>query len=203
MSCSNWRMSMHLSSRRSALASFVGRCHFVAFGLVAVVVTGCGSDPKTNYTSVSKPPTVRVLSPPVRDIVRVVGQPSFIESYERTSIYPKMTAYIEKWIVDIGDPVTKGEVLATLFVPEIVEELNTKKASVELDTRKIELAQKMVDVADAQVKAAQAHLDETKAILAKFQAEVDRWTSEVARLSKESDRGVVAPQNPTRIDKPA
>ena len=44
----------------------------------------------------------------VRHIVRVVGQPSFIESYERTSIYPKLTAYIEKWIVDIGDKVKRG-----------------------------------------------------------------------------------------------
>ncbi|QDV34714.1 efflux RND transporter periplasmic adaptor subunit [Tautonia plasticadhaerens] len=158
------------------------------------LAVGCDSTPEPSYTSVSKPPTVRVVRPEARDITRVVGQPSFIEAYERTSIYPKMTAYIEEWIVDIGDRVKKGDVLATLFVPEIVEELNSKKATVALDRERIELAGKMVDVAEADVKAAQAHLDETKAILAKYQAEVDRWASEVDRLQKETDRGVVAPQ---------
>ena len=34
---------------------------------------------------------MRLIQPQVRNIVRVVGQPSFIESYERTSIYPKLT----------------------------------------------------------------------------------------------------------------
>ena len=65
--------------------------------------------------------------------------------------------------------------LATLFVPELVEEFGTKKATVELDQELIELAQKMVDVAKADVEAAAARLREAKAILAKFQAEVDRW----------------------------
>ena len=60
---------------------------------------------------------MRLIGPPARNIVRVVGQPSFIESYERTSIYPKPTAYIEKWIVDIGDKVKKNDVLATLLRP--------------------------------------------------------------------------------------
>ena len=60
---------------------------------------------------------MRLIQPRTRNIVRTVGQPSFIESYERTSIYPKPTAYIQKWIVDIGDKVAKNDVLATLFAP--------------------------------------------------------------------------------------
>ena len=80
----------------------------------------------------SDPPIVQVITPPVRTIVRVVGQPGFVETYEQTAIYPKMTAYIEKWIVDIGDKVKKNDVLATLFVPELVEDFKTKKADVEV-----------------------------------------------------------------------
>jgi HlyD family secretion protein len=135
-----------------------------------------------------------LIQPRVRNIVRVVGQPSFIESFERTSIYPKLTGYIEKWNVDIGDKVKKGEALATLFVPELVEDFGTKKATVKLDEERVELALKLVEVADADVKAAKARLDEAKAILAKFQAEVDRWDTEVNRLKHEVQRGVVDPQ---------
>ena len=147
--------------------------------LAALAAPGCGHEEKAHYTSVSKPPTVRLIHPEVRKIVRVVGQPSFIESYERTSIYPKLTGYIEKWNVDIGDKVKKGDVLATLFVPELVEDFGTKKATVKLDEERVDLARTMVEVADADVKAAKARLDEAKAILAKYQAEVDRWDTEV------------------------
>src|SRR4051812_30653389 len=158
----------------------------LALGILAALATaGCESQPKVDFTDVTEPPTVRLVRPPLRDIVRTVGQPSFINAYERTSIYPKMTAYIEKWIVDIGDKVKKGDTLATLFVPEMVEDYGTKKATVALEGERIDLAGKMVDVAAADVKAAEANLEETKAILAKFQAEVDRWDSEVKRLRKE------------------
>jgi HlyD family secretion protein len=162
--------------------------------LAALVAPGCGKKEKTDYTSVSKPPTVRLVQPEKRTIVRVVGQPSFIESYERTSIYPKLTGYIEKWNVDIGDKVKKGDVLATLFVPELVEDYGTKKATVKLDEERVELAGKMVEVADADVAAAKAALEEAKAILAKYQAEADRWDTEVKRLTREVERNVVAPQ---------
>ena len=37
-------------------------------------------------------------------------------------VYPKMNAYILNWIVDIGDKVKKGDALANLFVPELVED---------------------------------------------------------------------------------
>ena len=137
---------------------------------------------------------MQVIQPQLRKITRVVGQPSFVESYERTSIYPKVTGYIEKWNVDIGDKVKKGDVLADLFVPELREDWETKKATVKLDKERVDLALKLVKVAKADVKAAEARLDEAKAILDKYKAEVDRWESEVKRLKREVERGVVDPQ---------
>jgi len=162
--------------------------------LTGLVGSGCGHEEKAEYTSVTKPPTVRIIKPQARKIVRVVGQPSFVEAYEHTAVYPKLTAYIDKWIVDIGDKVKKGEVLATLFVPELVEDFATKKATVKLDGDRVDLARKLVEVAEADVKAADAKLLEAKAILAKFDSEVHRWDTEVKRLQNEVNRGVVDPQ---------
>jgi multidrug efflux pump subunit AcrA (membrane-fusion protein) len=161
---------------------------------VVLAAAGCHRQAKVNFSSVSDPPTVELIQPTLRKIVRVVGQPSFIESYERTSVYPKVTGYIEKWNVDIGDKVKKGQVLATLFVPELVEDFGTKKADVTLAGEQIELALKVVQVSDADVQAAKARVVETKADLDKYQSEVDRWDSEVKRLKREVDRGVVDPQ---------
>ncbi len=162
--------------------------------LVACGLAGCHHEEKGEINSVSKPPTVKVVHPEVKNIVRVVGQPSFIESYERTSIYPKVTGYIDKWVVDIGDKVKKGDVLARLFVPELVEDLETKKATAKLDEERVTLALRLVDVAAADVKAAEANLTESRAILAKYEAEVERWGTEVKRLTTEVSRGVIDPQ---------
>lgn len=158
-----------------------------------LTASGCGK-PKHNAPSLLEPITLHVIHPQLRKISRVVGQPSFVQSYERTSIYPKVTAFIEKWNVDIGDKVQKGDVLATLFVPELRENWETKKATVVLDKERVALAYKMVKVAAADVKAAEARLLETKRLLDAYKSEVDRWTSEVKRLDREVKKGVVAPQ---------
>ena len=160
----------------------------------ALAGSGCAAEFEETAPSVSKPPVLQVIHPELRKIVRVVGQPSFVQSYERTSIFPKMTAYIEKWNVDIGDRVQKGDVLADLFVPELRELLGTKKATVQYDSDRVIFAQKEVQVAAAEVEAARARLDETRSILGKYEAEVERWRVQVDRLAKEVERQVVAPQ---------
>jgi hypothetical protein len=175
-----------------ALADRAARFRLVVLSfMVALASPGCRHDVPIEFIGAAKPLTVQLLRPQVRKIVRVVGQPSFIESYERTSIYAKPTAYILKWIVDIGDKVKKGDVLANLFAPELIEELGTKKANVVLDQERITLAKEVVDVAAAEVKAAGARVKETEAILVKFQSEVDRWDTEVKRLERQVSGTVV------------
>jgi multidrug efflux pump subunit AcrA (membrane-fusion protein) len=169
------------------------RCALTLSLASVLIAPGCSEEEKT-APNASEPPTLRVIHPQRRKIVRVVGQPSFVQSYERTSIYPKLTAYIEKWNVDIGDRVQKGDVLADLFVPELREDWQTKKAMVEYDAERVRLAQKDVEVAAARVKAARARLDEARAIYAKYQAEVDRWEVQVKRIAREVERNVIAPQ---------
>ena len=176
------------SNRRSVVGLLA--CSLAA----AVAAPGCGHQTKVDFTTVTKPPSVRLTKPETRKIVRVVGQPSFIEAYERSSVYPKLTGYIKKWNVDIGDRVKEGQTLATLFMPELVEDFGTKKATVELDRQRIELAKKVVKVAAADVKSAKAHLDQAKAILDKYKAEVERWDIEVKRLKLEVAKDVVDEQ---------
>jgi HlyD family secretion protein len=166
------------------------------FGLLAALAApGCHHEAEDHAPSVGEPPVVRLIKPEVHNIVKVVGQPSFVESYERSSVYPKMNAYIQEWKVDIGDTVKKNQVLATLFVPELVEDHGTKKATVVLDQERILLAKEVVVVARADVQAAEARLEETRADLAGYLAEVDRWESEVKRLEYERNQGVVNPQD--------
>lgn len=162
--------------------------------LMVVLFAGCGKKEKIDYTSVSGPQKVEVTRPRIRKIVRVVGQPSFVEAYERSSIYPKVDGYLERWVVDIGDPIKQGDVMATLFAPEIIEEFESKKADVIFDQRRVDLAVKVVAVDAADVEAAKARLVEAEEILADYEAQVERWDVQVKRLGREVKRKVVDPQ---------
>jgi RNA polymerase sigma factor (sigma-70 family) len=141
-----------------------------------------------------KRPAAQLIRPQLRYISRTIGQPSFVEAYERTSIYPKVTGYIEKWNVDIGDKVKKGDVLATISAPELREDWESKKAKVKLAQQRVELARKATEITQADVKAAEAHLAEAMQTLSKYQANADRWDTEVKRLRREVEKGVVDPQ---------
>jgi RND family efflux transporter MFP subunit len=160
----------------------------------AVILAGC--DRKAPATTAKAPGSRAVHAVPVarRTIERTVMQPGRVDAFEQTSIYPKMTAYLEKWNVDIGDRVKKGQVLATLFVPELLEEHRTKQADVALAGKLVAQSEKALEVADAEAKAAEAELAEAKANLGVYQAAVDRWKSEVARLAKDVEAKVVSRQ---------
>jgi multidrug efflux pump subunit AcrA (membrane-fusion protein) len=159
---------------------------------VALAGPACNRQQSTIVaTPVSEPVKVQVTKPQTRDIVRVVGQPSFVESYERTSIYPKLSGYIKKWYVDIGDRVKKNQALADLFVPEVEEDCQTKLETVELAKERVKLAEEKVKVADADVKVAAAHLEAAKEILDQYEAQVARWDKEVKRLGREVKPGHV------------
>lgn len=178
--------AFHLVSSRPS------RCLFCVAS-AALVLSGCAKQNK-RAPSVSEPPTVRIVSPQTRTISRVVGQPSFVESYERTSLYAKVMGFVEKWNVDIGDKVKKGDVVATIYAPEVNEDWETKKNTVKLDKERVTLAEKLVEVGKADVQAADARLLEAKSILDQYEAQVARWDSEVKRLTKEVKSGVVDPQ---------
>jgi HlyD family secretion protein len=194
---STWKSLMPRAPWPTVSEITAGR-RWILFGVLASLSAAAAAAPGCSHqakvANAAKPPTVRVIRPEVRNIVRVVGQPSFIESYERTSIYAKPAAFIEKWIVDIGDKVKKDQVLATLFVPELVEDHKTKAATVELDRERIAMAKEVVGVAGADVKAAEGRFKEATAMLGKYEAEVVRWDLQVKRLRGEVAKVAVDPR---------
>jgi HlyD family secretion protein len=163
--------------------------------LLGVTVTGAGCHkPEKGEAPVNVHPQVHLLKPEKRTIARGVGQPGFVYAYERTSIYPKVTGYIEKWNVDIGDPIKKDQILTEIYVPELVAELRQKKAQVVQSETQIRVAGQMVDVAEHNYAAASARTKEARANVAKYQAGVERWESEVKRLTSASADRVINPQ---------
>lgn len=154
-----------------------------AIGLSAIVIacelllgSGCHTAMESPAEE-AKPPEVSCVSPERAAVHWTVRQPGHIEAFEETPIFPKITGYVEKWHVDIGDRVSKGDALAELCVPDLVGELKEKQAQVEQ-------SRKALAVAHAQVTAAATLVDEAQAGLKRSQAELAFSKTQYQRISK-------------------
>jgi membrane fusion protein (multidrug efflux system) len=62
--------------------------------------------------------------------VRELNLPGELESFYETDLFPRVSSYISKMHVDIGDQVSKGQVLAELEAPELIANLTAAYSKV-------------------------------------------------------------------------
>jgi RND family efflux transporter MFP subunit len=88
--------------------------------LVAALVMGGGCSPPADGTKATTTPArVEVTRPVRRDLVRTISLSANVEAFEQAPVYAKVGGYVDRILVDIGDHVIEGEVLATLEIPEM------------------------------------------------------------------------------------
>ncbi len=64
-----------------------------------------------------------------QDMYNEVPIPAEFRPYVQSQLHAIVTGYVSKILVDFGDKVKKGQVLATLNVPELQDQLNNAKAN--------------------------------------------------------------------------
>jgi len=134
-------------------------------------------------------PSIRIVSPERKTVRRPIEQPGFnIEAFEETPLYARISGYVGKWTVDIGDPVKKDQVLAELDVPEMEVDLKQKEAAVQQAAAQIEQAQAAVPGAEAQLARSKSQYERLARIGG---ATLDRDTIEETRLGYESSKAGV------------
>lgn len=79
-----------------------------------------------NEDQIEYPALVITTSQPVREL----SLPGELESFYETDLYPRVSSYVSKINVDIGDVVTKGQVLAELEAPELIANLTAAYSTV-------------------------------------------------------------------------
>ncbi len=67
--------------------------------------------------------SVEVIHPRRETMVRTLEGPADIEAIEQADLFAKVSGYVSEVRVDIGDRAREGDVLATLEVPELDQEL--------------------------------------------------------------------------------
>ena len=151
--------------------------------LLALLLSGC-RHAKEEKKPAAGPPVVQVVKPTRRTIDCTVQQPGFVNAYEQTSLFSKVSGFIGAYYADIGDEVKEGQPLADILAPELVAEH-------EQMVRQAELDKQLVVVAEKNVENAVAGVAEAKANVGKFEAEVARWQTEVGRLTEMLKENVV------------
>ncbi len=124
-----------------------------------------------------------MVHPQYRTVNRTVEQPGVIGAYERTALYAKVAGFVDKWNVDIGDRVKRGQTLVKLTAPEVVAQHQQMQAQVVLDRALVDQSHKFHLVAQRNAMAATEQLAQARSDVNRWVADVDRWESEVKRLT--------------------
>jgi multidrug efflux pump subunit AcrA (membrane-fusion protein) len=151
--------------------------------LLPGLASGCSRPDPAPTSPISLDPTVKVVHAQYRTVKRTVEQPGVISAYERTALYAKVSGFVWKWKVDIGDRVKKGATLVELVAPELVAQHRRMKAQIVLERAMVRQSQKQHVVAQRNVKAATEQVAQARADVKRYEADVERWGKEVRRLT--------------------
>jgi RND family efflux transporter MFP subunit len=131
-------------------------------------------------------PSVSVIKPKRKDFTYKIEQPGEIQADEEAPRYARVSGYVDKVYKDIGHSVKKGDVLAEVSVPELMQELQEKEALVTQVKAEIELAKKLHAAAIAAVDSADAKVKEAEAARPRAAAELSHEQSRHERLKTSS-----------------
>jgi RND family efflux transporter MFP subunit len=84
--------------------------------------------------------SVNVIHPAVTGTSDELALPGNTMAFDDTPIYARTSGYLKKWYVDIGQHVTKGELMATIETPELDEQLMVARADLKSAQADLNLA---------------------------------------------------------------
>ena len=76
-------------------------------------------------------PRVTLVQPRPAPAISTTLLPGNVEALEETTVYPHTSGYLKRWLVDIGDEVKDGQLLAEIDTPDIDKELSQAKANLQ------------------------------------------------------------------------
>ncbi|HMG24291.1 MAG TPA: efflux RND transporter periplasmic adaptor subunit [Kofleriaceae bacterium] len=78
--------------------------------------------------TVARATRVQVVVPRVIDSDHALALPATVRALEQTKIFARVTGYVRRWLVDIGDKVTAGQLLAEIDIPDVDAQLAQARA---------------------------------------------------------------------------
>ncbi|HEX5471824.1 MAG TPA: efflux RND transporter periplasmic adaptor subunit [Lacipirellulaceae bacterium] len=170
---------------------------FAGLAAISLSATGCSRGATraealpAQHDSSAAVVRVKTGKPLRKTLVLTTTQPARIEAFEDTLVFSKLAGYVAKVQVDIGDNVKRGQPLATLYVPELIDAVQQKTAIVNQAEAQSKQAAAAVEAIKAAVDTADAKVAEAHAGVARALSERERWKSEYGRMKQLATSGSV------------
>lgn len=105
----------------------------LAVGVVATqMVTRANSERRlASWTAEQAVPNVAVIHPTAVASADSLRLPASLQALNSAPIYARTTGYVRRWLVDLGDPVRRGQVLAILDAPDVDQQLAAARADLQ------------------------------------------------------------------------
>jgi HlyD family secretion protein len=100
--------------------------------------------------------TFQVVRPQVGGMEHTADQPGTVQAFESAQLYSEVPGFLKTQTVDIGDRVTKGQVLAEIAVPELAKQVQRHKAAVDQAKANVKVMQAREDSARADLEVAES-----------------------------------------------
>lgn len=159
----------------------------------------------------ARPTRVQTVKPRALESDHALALPGTVRALEQTRIFPRVTGYVRRWLVDIGDKVAAGQLLAEIDTPDLDAQLAQARAQLaqaqaavkqviaqrdysRSNTRRYESLADQKLVSQAQVEQTQAQASTDEASVASAQSNVAAQQANVRRLLEtQAFARVVAP----------
>ncbi len=174
----------------------------LTLSLISLVFTGCEQPPAPPAaaadpaaSAVDEPSTAVVEGRAYEDTVDLPG--ASVRGYESTEIYAKLGGYITEIgkvdddVIDLGTRVEEGALLAVLDVPEMMDEMTEKRASINQASSAVAQAEAAIAEAHAERLQREAELKQVEARREEKQAMVSLNKTKFQRVSTLANRGTI------------
>jgi RND family efflux transporter MFP subunit len=123
----------------------------------ATAITSCARSGGVQASgTITEPPTVAVVKAARADLSSSLALTAEFEPFQEVDVMAKVSGYIREIKVDIGDRVRQGQLLATLEIPEMQDDLT--RAAAAIDEASAELATARDELQRAESAHDMAHL---------------------------------------------
>ena len=142
---------------------------------------GAGS---TSLAAVAREPAVRqvdVVLPVRGGVRRMTIQPGTVHAFESVNLYAKASGFLRAQTVDIGSPVTRGQLLIEIDAPELQGDIAEAAAAVDQ-------AKAQAEQAESRIATAEAERDAEASAVLQAESEVARSIARQTLSGKQYER---------------
>jgi len=124
------RKWLNLHEKRSTIVAWA------TFALLACLALGASSCNRSEEAEARTPaaaevPTVAVAKVSTEDLSRGIALTAEFKPFQEIDVMAKVAGYVKEIRVDVGDRVRQGQLLATLEIPEMADDMARAQAAVE------------------------------------------------------------------------